>query len=316
MDSSINFYNILKSQLLKITNDFIREIDISFDYINKDILKKVKQNISISESNDIKFKELYINLYNTIEKYKTSIYLNEKVKTSQLLFLNDIILFEIPFSLFNEESKNTKKTIVNYLKELFITSNFLRCIETLNENDDNSVLYNEIQEMIEKIIHVTDSSTSDVTILNKNDKTTIKKPTINLLNDMMKEFGGGGGGMGGIGGMSNLLESLPINDIMGSISGIMQNKDIMNIANELTNEIEMSNIDPMSIMSSLLSGNTNDNQISSLISNISSKITNKINNGDIDKNVLETEANKFMETLSTNTELLSFADKFNQTKNK
>ena len=91
MDSSINFYNILKSQLLKITNDFIREIDISFDYINKDILKKVKQNISISESNDIKFKELYINLYNTIEKYKTSIYLNEKVKTSKLLFLNDII---------------------------------------------------------------------------------------------------------------------------------------------------------------------------------------------------------------------------------
>jgi hypothetical protein len=308
MDSSVNFYSILKSQLLKITNDFIREIDISFDYINKDILTKIKKNISISETNDIKFKELYMDIYNTIEKYKSFIYLNEKVKTSQLVFLNDVILFDLSFSLFNDESKNTKKTIVNYLKELFIISNFLRCIETLNDSDDNSLLYNEIKEMVDKINPVMETQSTDQII--KTDTIKPKNANVNLLNELMKEMGSGVSGNG----INNLLESLPVDDIMGSISGIMQNKDIMNIANELTNEIEMSNIDPMSIMSSLLSGNTNDNQISSLISNISNKITNKINNGQIDKNMLENEANKFMESLSSNSELLSFADKFNQIK--
>ena len=122
------FYKTLKTQLLKITGDFLREIDISFDYIDKKTVSNAKKNLNISIDNDIKFKEFYTDIYNTlkIHKEKGHLDLQQKVKTRDLEFLNDLKLFNIAFREFNDEKKNTKRTLVNYLNEFYIISNFLK----------------------------------------------------------------------------------------------------------------------------------------------------------------------------------------------
>jgi len=280
-NSSQNFYSILKTQLLKNLDDFIRELDISFEYIDKTLLKKAKQKVEKSQTNDIKFKELYLSLYNTLEKYKDNLHLSIKVKSIDLEFLNSIKILDIPFDSFKDEKKNTKKTLVNYLKEFYITSNFLRCIMT---NDFS--LNDEIADLINKL-------TIDV---NPEQNILISKEKINEIADLSS--------------MLNSSNNQPMNDILGTLNGFMQNKEIMNIATELTNDIQSQKIDPMNIMNSLLTGNLNDSKITSLVSSISEKITSKIANGDIDKNMLEEHANTFMNKLTSNNDLMNLAKNF------
>ena len=88
----------------------------------------------------------------------------------------------------------------------------------------------------------------------------------------------------------------------------------MNIANELSSEIQSLNIDPMMMMTSLMSGNINDNKLGSLLTSISGKITQKINSGAIDKNVLEEQAGTFMQNIASNKNLMSFAQNLNANK--
>lgn len=278
-ENPLNFYNILKTQLLKNVEAFIREIDLSFDYINKSKLNKTKKTIEICYSNDIKFKDFYNNLYNKLHDIKDKLYLSQKTKTAELLFLNDIILFDIHFDTFKDEGKNTKKTLVNYLKEFYITSNFLRCISTSNNSDnnkeENSVLFNEIQEMINNLSIEPDNK----------EKISVDKEK-----------------------MINLSESLPqMDNLLGTLNSFMQNKEIMNLTSELSSEIQIHDIDPMSMMNSLLSGNLNDSKFSSLLSTITDKISNKIENGEIDKNLIEQHANDFMNQISSNNDLMNLA---------
>lgn len=284
VDNPTNFYNVLKSQLLKVSNDFLREIDLSFDYIDKKTLNKTKKEVDLCYTNDIKFKEYYKNLYTNLKDIKDKLYLPEKVKTSELLFLNDITVLNIPFVVFKDESKNTKKTLVNYLKEFYITTNFLRCIVNLDDKIDNSVLFNEIQELMNTLI-IEPNIKEMIPVKEKN------KGSSSELPDFMK----------------NLPQIEGMDDILGTLNSFMQNKEIMEITSELTSEIQMNDIDPMSMMNSLLSGNMNDSKFTSLLSNVTEKISNKIQNGDIDKNVLERHANDFMSQLSSNNDLMNFA---------
>jgi hypothetical protein len=73
----------------------------------------------------------------------------------------------------------------------------------------------------------------------------------------------------------------------------MANKEIMNIASDMTNEIQIENIDPISLLTSLMSGKKDD-KLLGIVHNITSKLEEKINTGKIDKNVLEKEAENIL----------------------
>ncbi len=96
------FYKILKTQLLKITGDFVREIDLSFEYIDKTSLKITKKRLNEMGDNDIKFKEFYTEIHTTLKTYKDngSLNLNEKVKSKDFDFLSEVTLFGISFNHF------------------------------------------------------------------------------------------------------------------------------------------------------------------------------------------------------------------------
>lgn len=74
---------------------------------------------------------------------------------------------------------------------------------------------------------------------------------------------------------------------------LMENKEIMNIASDLTRDIQAENIDPISLLTSFMSGKR-DEKLEGLVNNISTKLQEKINTGKIDKGVLEKEAENIL----------------------
>jgi hypothetical protein len=74
---------------------------------------------------------------------------------------------------------------------------------------------------------------------------------------------------------------------------LMENKEIMNIASDLTHDIQNQNIDPISLLTSFMSGKR-DEKLECLVNNISTKLQEKINTGKIDKGVLEKEAENIL----------------------
>jgi len=280
-----SFHSVLKTQLLKIISDFVRELDISFEYIDKSILKKIKKNINACENNDILFKQLHNDIFSALNNYTDNFKVIEKqkVKTNELLFLNDIVLLNLNFELFKDEKKNTKKTLITYLSEFYNVSKFLNHINT---NDSSENILSQIQKMVDELVIKPKEETSLAPSTSEK-KSRSSKPQINMGNMMQN-----------INNMSNNIDKN--NPLFNQLNELIQNQDIMNIATELTSEMQSTDIDPMKIMSSLMSGNLQDTKINDLITSIGDKITKKLNNGEIDKNMLEEHANKFLNTMSSN----------------
>jgi hypothetical protein len=90
----------------------------------------------------------------------------------------------------------------------------------------------------------------------------------------------------------------------GIFESLLSNGEIMNIATDLSNDIQMQNIDPMTLLSSVMSGKPNK-QLQKLVSNITGKIERKINNGEIDKNMLEQQAKSIIDTVQNSGDIQS-----------
>ena len=242
-------------------------------------------------NNDIKFKKFYSELHDILKIYHDDgkLNLSEKVRSKDIEFLSEISLLGINFNMFKDENKNTKKTIVNYLYEFYMICNFLTY-----SGDGNMKLTKELFDDIQKMVNglstqvsVVENKRNGEQSMHQHQHQQQQPLNTNLLPDI-----------------SSLLPGMD-----STFMNLMQNKDIMNIATELSSEIRSQDIDPMSIMSSLMSGNLNDGKIGDLINSISSKLTQKIDSGEIDKNMLETHASSFMNTLSSNKDFMSFAKK-------
>ena len=65
--------------------------------------------------------------------------------------------------------------------------------------------------------------------------------------------------------------NIPNNQFGNVIKTLIQNKEIMSIASELTNDIQKENIDPLSLLTSMISGKR-DSNLQNLIKNISTII--------------------------------------------
>ena len=287
------FYKVLKTQLLKLIGDFTREIELSFDYIDSQKLSKLKKKLDVMNNNDIKFKEFYNSIHDVLKVYNDdgSLNVGEKVKTKELEFLSNVQLFGIHFSVFKDEKKNTKRTLINYLNEFYIVSNFLKCS---SNGDSTENLFNEIHNMVKGLNVSNVVSTKSATTGNSKKKNKEPNSILDGIN------------------MSELSNTTGID--FSPFDNLMKNNDIMSIASELSSEMNSLDIDPMSMMTSLMSGNLNDNKLGSLLSSISGKITQKINSGAIDKNALEQQAGLFMQNISSNTNLMSLANNLNLNK--
>jgi len=261
----------IENELLKTLGKFFNEIDLVFDNIDKQKVSKLQKYLgSLKDSTNLKtfVKETILALETYDKDISYIMTTRNKIKTSEYSFLNNVTLFDniLCFSCFSNENKNTKRSIVKYLYNIYMSVFILNfgLIDNINIDSFTTHLSNFLnginlnsQMEFEEVI----------TISSKNKIKQNPKQNVNVNGPNI-----------------NLLESL------------MGNSDIMNLATDLSKDIQDQKIDPMMLLSSIMSGKPND-MIQNLVSNITNKIESKINNGEIDKTMFEQQAKNIINSV-------------------
>ena len=359
LDFSIEF---IEDDLKSTLNKFFNEIELSFDYVSKETIHKLKCFLKKIENGK--------NIYDfakitcpVLKKYEDNIaYIvtgKTKFKTSDFEFLKELVLFDdiLEFKIFINENKNTKKTIINYINNIYMaicilefglektSKNFSEIYlnDLINkknkesiinvEKDDiglglknNDIKNNDIKNDIQNLNmnNILNSFTKNIDLSNFgienidfNNLQNISFDNLdNISNNISSQFNDTLNGIdnfqdsvkilqdmldkkedevneGNEGNKKDKGNNIGINNLGDVFKSLMANKEIMNIASDMTNEIQIENIDPISLLTSLMSGKKDD-KLLGIVHNITSKLEEKINTGKIDKNVLEKEAENIL----------------------
>ena len=279
---------MIESELKKTLSGFFNEIDLVFDYVNKSIVQRLYKFLK-GLNNSEKTRSFITNTLPILKKYETEIShvvtTRNKIRTNDLEFLNNIVLFDniLDFNVFSSENKNTKRSIIKYLYNIYMSIFILNFGLVSDNNVDEftqqlSLFVSSMQKRIEEEKVTVIDTIDTIDTKNKvNSRRPIPGNSSNLINP--------------------INSSNPTNQNFGNLlQSLMQNGDIMNLATELSKDIQSENLDPMTLLSSMMSGKP-DNKIQKLVENITSKIETKINSGEIDQNVLEQQAQSILSTV-------------------
>jgi hypothetical protein len=218
----------------------VTEIDLSFDYVNKDLVNSLTT--FITNSNVETLKEHILSVIGPREEELFQVTkAKRKIKSVDYLFLDELVLFDdsLHFSLFKNENKNTKKTLSKYIESIYVLCKVL--------NGDQELPLDELQDSSSQVV--------------------VQQPLVKKQQQQQQ--------------VDQQLD--------GFLSSLVGNSDIMNIATEISADLQKEDFDPMSLLSSLLSGKPND-KLNSMVQNITEKIEHKINSGQVDKQSLEKQA--------------------------
>ena len=232
--------NLVKEELLKNVRLLISEISLSFDYIDKELINNIENYIKIIESNEDEYKKFTSLTLNNLEKYENklsgALFTTKKLKSNYYDFLNEIILFDkLNFSIFKNESKNTKKSFIQYIYNIYLSCLFLLKFDSINNKN--------LSDYMEKIYKNAENAISNENIKHST-KENIKLKRRNALtpDDILPfQLNRSSGGES----LTNQIN--PLNELMN-------NKELMNIANDITQSLNEKQINPMNLLSSLLTG--------------------------------------------------------------
>jgi len=310
VQKNLDIKQLLELEIFSILQKFIDEIELSFDYIEKKDIKEFNMKVKDLKKNVDSLKSFIENVIEEIKPIQenlTKVISNkEKIKSKDLEFLDNLKILNIDFNVFKNENKNTKKTLIKYIYNIYMCSSVIYNFNNIeNENFDGF-----LQFMNDFKINAESSKNESQVIENKNSKNKTKnnhnsrdnRHTNRLRNGVPRNQG-----MPGMVGMSNMFNSLFGNDFSAS-------PQLMNIASDIAKDIESQNIDPMSIVSSMMSGNSNPT-VNNLIKNITSKIEEKISTGQIDADDLQEQATNMINNVQNNPLLKSFIPSSSQKKN-
>ena len=289
---SQNLNPLIKQEILSTLVSFITQLDLVFDYINNEYINKLRD-FSTTLNDDKTLLNFSDVTYNILKQYETNLsYIvmgKHKIKTSDYDFLNNIVLFNniLEFSVFKDENKNTKKTIVSYLYNLYMSC-FILNFGTKTDSEDFSQNLISFIQNLQKVSEEPSNS--------KNKK---KKRQVNNSSNNNKTTNNNNLNLNSIMNLVNIPSNL--NGLDDVFKSLMSNNELMNIANDLSKDIQNENIDPLTLLSSMMSGKPN-NQIQKLVNNVTKKIEHKINSGQIDKTLLESQAKDILNQFQNNPE--------------
>ena len=287
---SQNLNPLIKQEILSTLVSFITQLDLVFDYINNEYINKLRD-FSTTLNDDKTLLNFSDVTYNILKQYETNLsYIvmgKHKIKTSDYDFLNNIVLFNniLEFSVFKDENKNTKKTIVSYLYNLYMSC-FILNFGTKTDSEDFSQNLISFIQNLQKVSEEPSNS--------KNKK---KKRQVNNSSNNNKTTNNNNLNLNSIMNLVNIPSNL--NGLDDVFKSLMSNNELMNIANDLSKDIQNENIDPLTLLSSMMSGKPN-NQIQKLVNNVTKKIEHKINSGQIDKTLLESQAKDILNQFQNN----------------
>lgn len=275
-DDSRNLQSCMKEELLKTCKDFITEVELSFDYIDKDMLARLESFLVGLQSQDT-FDKFVAGTVDELKPYEADLYKvilgDRKLKSHDFDFMNKIRLFEgiVCFQVFSSENKNTKKSLVQYAYNIYMGCSLLSIQDLSLDTLTNEL--NTFAQTVEKQAQLRATEASSSSSNNK-----VKRHVRQRHNNMTLPAGAGG------------LEHI--------FQGLMSNPDILNIATDITHDLENQNINPMTLLTSLMSGTPNG-QIDSIVQSITNKLEEKISSGEIDKDALERQASQLVNSVSS-----------------
>ena len=263
-----------KTQLFESINSFINEIELSFDIPN---LNDIKNYITLIQNDNTLLQSFIQTTHDSILPLDDTInkIIFQNQKKANYTFMNDITLFNelLSFSLFSKDNKNTKKQLLKYIYDIYSLCSIL-----LYFNDPV-----KLHSLLNRFYTRNTSLPNQTVPQAKEFDPPIQEITPIVIPQLSQ----------------NNLPNLPdIGNFQHLMSGFMNNKDILNIAQEITSQIDHENFNPTDILSSLMSGNLNDGVLGNLMAKIQSTVDQKINNGSIDKDLLESHAKDIMEKMN------------------
>lgn len=294
---------LIKKELFKNVDAFLNELDLTMDYLDPQVIPSIRSYIEKINADKEEFNSFLEYTTQHLGSYESKIsavlFSNKKVKSDFYNFLNGITLFSniLNFRVFENESKNTKKGLIKYLYSIYMSSVFLHKTQeeqTNNVDQETQMLTNKLSEFVDKIqkeaettLKEEDIKTSKSSSSKHRRRNAVSYGRSNLQQPDPELFAGAGEGMG------NIMES------------ILGNKEILNIATDISQKMQSQQINPMTMLSSLMTGNIENSPLQGLVEEIQQKVEDKINSGEIDKSQLEDQAKTIMGTISNNADGLN-----------
>jgi hypothetical protein len=303
----------VEGELKNLLSRFINEIDLSFDYVDKSVIDRLRKMLRKMDNEEEYNKFTNDTLIKLREYEKNISYImmsKRKLRGVDYDFLNNVVLFNdlLDFKIFKDENKNTKRTICTYLYNIYMT------ISVIN-NGMSGVLGEEFIDFVKDLQKRMESD-----VLKEEENRVKSDKSDNYIGDNVANMANMAS-MANVANMANManirdkLGGQGFSDVLNQMVGdkdilsvaskkasgfnnifenLMGNSGILSMATELSKNIQEENIDPMSILSSMMSGRP-DETVQRLIKNISGKLEEKINNGEIDKELLEEQAKNMFE---------------------
>lgn len=300
--------NLIRIELFKNIEAFTNEIDLTMELKNG-VVSSIKTYMkSVNKNKDLfnKFVEYNTNHLKMFEVQISSVlFSNKKLKSDYYNFLNDIVLFDnlLSFKVFENESKNTKKDLIKYLYSIYMASVFLQGDESKRS------VHERLNDFVLKI--KSDAETLKEDDIKQQKTTKTKRRNALVVDDSMKNIIENFKETNVDMGMKNIIknfketnnngtfgeDNLDMKNIMESILG---NKEILNIATDISQKMQSQNLNPMEMLTSLMSGNIENSPLQGLVEEIQQKVDTKINNGEINKEKLENQAKNIMGSIGSN----------------
>lgn len=266
----------VKQEFINTISQLANEIELVFDYVPREKVEHLRAYVCKLKENEAYFDEQVSQTCKILQPHDILFYnlciQDKKVKTNDLLPLNDLVLFDgiLSFGVFQNENKNTKKSLVKYLNNLYMSG--MLC------SISNEEMSKELMSFLDTLNARTQTTSTSTT----NTKHKHRRPQSK--------------------GIENIFDSL------------FSNPDIMNMATDISKDLQNQQVDPMELVSSLMSGKPN-NQLNNLVSNITQKIEQKMASGEIDKSKLEDQAKNIMSKVQTHSDVIPMLKNILKNKN-
>ena len=258
--------------LQKLINDFLNELQLSFEDKLPNI-SSVRKDFDNACKTEESFSTFSVDIQSCISPYEEQfnriLFSQRKVKSKQYEFLNELKMFngQIDFAVLSDETKSTKKTLIQYLHSML-----LMCKLTTG----NFELSGDQLGILEGFLEPSAPPESP-------SEGTNSRPKKHVSHAHNKRS-------------HQRAQANPLGNLSTLMDSVMSNPDIVNIAKEISADIQSQNIDPMSMINGLMSGKPSS-QLEGLINKIGTKIDQKISSGEIDKNTLEQQAQNILQNV-------------------
>lgn len=251
------------THVIKTVSELVNELDLAFDSIAKEDVEVMKSTLRDIAKDKSKRREFINETHKALEAHEQSLLgvtmSTQKVRSNQLEFLNEIELFggKLKCSVFAAENKNTKKTLVKYLYNIFLS-----CVLSKN------IAMGMSQDSLSSIIAALTTTPPPQAVE--------KPPAAKAVPSKSKK-------------------EVPLDPLGGLVQNLMGDGNIMKIAQDLSAKLQEQNKDPMSLLTSLMSGNVEDNNdLKNLMASVTTSIDEKVRSGEIDAKALERSAAELM----------------------